>query len=77
MIAIVKCTDCGAEYVVVEGGVWIEIGELVVVIGKWAILIHMHVGRFDRFFGVDFRRFRIVVDPMIVCENTRYIVLGG
>jgi hypothetical protein len=63
--------------VVVKGGLWIEVGELVIVVGRWAILVHIHIGRFDRFFGVDFRQHKFVVDPMIVCENTREIVLGG
>jgi len=62
-----------ADYCLVEDGIWIEIGELIVVIGKWAILMHVHIGNFDRFFGIDFRRLKIVVDPVIECRNTRMV----
>jgi len=68
------CPFC--DCCLVGDAIWIEIGELVIVIGKWAILIHAHVGRFDKFFGIDFRQRKFVVDPVIVCENVREIVLG-
>jgi len=64
------------DYCLVEDAIWIEIGELVVVIGKWAVLIHIHIGNFDRFFGIDFRRFRIVVDPVLECRNVKEVVLN-
>jgi len=58
----------------VKDGIWIEVGEFVLLVGKWAILVHIHFRDFDRFFGIDFKRGQFVVDPVIFCENIKEVV---
>ena len=61
------------KLVIVKGGVEIEIGELVVIVSRTALLIHVHIGSFDKFFGITHKGFTI--DPIIWYENTKTIRL--
>ena len=66
------------DFVKVEGGIWLEIadlGDFILVIGKWAILLHIHIGTFDKFFGVDFRERKFVIDPIIWYEEPREVII--
>jgi len=52
-------------FVKVRDCIWIEIGELIIAFGKWALLIHVHVGNFDRLFVLDLKQGKILIDPVV------------
>jgi len=62
-------------FVKVREGAWLEIGELIIVFGKWVFLIHIHIGNFDHFFAIDFKQRKILKDPMIFSEKIKIIKL--
>lgn len=63
------------DFVKVEGGIWLGIGGFILVVGRWAILMHIHIGTFDKFFGVNFKDRKLVVDPVIFCEEQREVII--
>ena len=51
-------------------GLWIEIGEFIVVIGN-GIFVHIHFRGFDKFFGIGISENKLFLgcDPVLIFEG--------